>query len=223
MDKRALCILFSVAVATCGGSSNSAPTSPTPSTPVQANRAPVINSLTFSPSFGISQLSTFAFNASATDPDGDAITYTWDVAGNPFTGTSGSVTFSNGFSGIAKLTVSDSKGASTSDTRSFVVGSMAGTWTGSLNGIPITATLAQPAAGLITGTWVFPTVSFSGILDPATVNKIDAAGNATMRYKVSQGRFDDFTITGTMDQTGALFIGVANGSGFSGSPIVLRK
>ncbi len=88
-------------------------------------------------------------------------------------------------------------------------------------GVPINVSLAQPAAGLITGTWA--EARGSGVLDPATVNKIDASGNATMRFKVSQGSFNDFTITGTLDQTGVKFIGVANGSGFSGSPIVLTK
>jgi hypothetical protein len=81
--------------------------------------------------------------------------------------------------------------------------------------------LSQPAGGIITGTW--SQAAGSGVLDPATVNKIDANGNVTMRLKVSQGRFNDFTITGTLDQTGARFVGVANGSGFSGSPVVLAK
>ena len=31
--------------------------------------------------------------ASASDPDGDPVTYTWDVAGNAFTGTNGAATF----------------------------------------------------------------------------------------------------------------------------------
>jgi len=115
----------------------------------------------------------------------------------------------------------DSKGASTTDSRRFVVGTMAGTWRGTLAGVPITVTLTQPAAGLISGTW--SQSIGSGILDPATINKIDAAGNVTMRFKVSQGSFNDFTITGTLDQTGARFVGVANGSGFNGSPFVMTK
>ena len=55
------------------------------------------------------------------------------------------------------------------------------------------------------------------------MNKIDAGGNVTMRFKVQQGSFNDFIVTGTMDQTGARFVGVANGSGFSGTPIIWTK
>src|SRR3982750_4502724 len=111
-----------------GGGTPSSPSTPTtPTTPTApANRAPTINSLNFAPAFGVAQLTQFSFNASASDPDGDAVTYTWDVAGNPFSGTNGSIVFSGGGNGTARLTVTDAKGATTSDTRTFVVGSMAG-------------------------------------------------------------------------------------------------
>ena len=119
----AFTVALSVAVAACGGgssspgSSGSTPTAP--STPVQANRAPVINSMNFAPAFGIAQLTQFSFNASASDPDGDPITYTWDVAGNPFSGTNDRIVFSGGGNGTARVTVSDSKGATATDTRDF--------------------------------------------------------------------------------------------------------
>jgi hypothetical protein len=211
-------------VSACGGGNGgsatpTAPTSPTP--PAQTNRSPVISSLSVTPTFGIAQITAFSFSGTASDPDGDPISYAWDIAGNAATGSSATVTFSSGGNGLAKLTVSDGKGGSTSDSRTFIVGTMAGRWTGLLAGVPIVASLSQPAAGVITGTWSLSPVS--GVLDPATVNKIDAAGNVTMRFKVSQGSFDDFTITGTLDQTGVRFVGVANGSGFSGTPIVLTK
>ena len=122
----------------CGGGSSPAGSTPTsPSTPTQTNRAPVINSLNFSPQFGVASLTQFAFNASASDPDGDAINYAWDVAGNPFSGTNGTITFAAGGDGTARLTVTDSKGATATDTRSFVVGSMTGHWIGSIPGTPI--------------------------------------------------------------------------------------
>jgi hypothetical protein len=216
--------LVGAMAAACGGggggaSTNNSPSTPT--TPTQTNRAPVINSMAMAPAFGIAQLSTFSFSANASDPDGDSLTYTWSVGGNSFSTASGTIQFSSGGTSVATVTVTDGKGGSVSDSRSFVVGSMAGTWSGTLAGLPITMTLTQPGAGLISGTWV--QAAGSGILDPATINKIDASGNVTMRLKVSQGRFNDFTITGTIDQTGARFVGVANGSGFSGSAVVLTK
>ena len=221
--RRGLIASALLALVSCGGGgSSSTPTSPsTPTTPTQTNRAPVINSMSITPTFGIAQLTTFNFSASASDPDGDTVSYAWNIAGNPFTTASGPITFASGGDGLASLTITDSKGASANDSRSFIVGTMAGTWNGVLGGLPITMTLAQPAGGIITGTWVQPIGS--GVLDAATVNKIDAAGNVTMRLKVSQGRFNDFTITGTMDQTGARIVAVANGSGFNGSPVVLTK
>jgi len=206
-----------------GGGGNSTPTTPTPTTPTQANRAPVINSISITPAFGIAQVTVFAFSATASDPDGDATSFAWTVGGVPFSTASGSVTFSTGGSGVANLTVTDGKGGSVSDSRSCIVGTMAGTWAGTLSGASISVTLAQPAGGLITGTWAIPSIGITGNLDPATVNKIDAGGNVTMRFKVQQGSFNDFIVTGTMDQTGARFVGVANGSGFSGTPIVWTK
>src|SRR4051812_29717298 len=81
-----------------GGGTPSSPSTPTtPTTPTApTNRAPVINSLNFAPAFGIAQLTQFSFNASASDPDGDAVTYSWDVGGNAFTGSSGTIVFSSG-------------------------------------------------------------------------------------------------------------------------------
>jgi hypothetical protein len=181
----------------------------------------VINSISVNPTFGIAQITAFSFSGTASDPDGDQVSYSWDIAGNAFTTSSATITFSSGGNGLVTLTVSDGKGGTASDSRTFIVGTMAGNWTGFLNGVPITVSLTQPAAGIIAGTW--SQTAGSGVLDPATVNKIDASGNVTMRFKVSQGRFNDFTITGTLDQTGVRFIGVANGSGFSGSPVVLTK
>lgn len=91
-------------------------------------RVPGGPELTFSPAFGIVGQTLFSFSASAADPDGDAISYAWDVAGNAFTGSSGTITFSSGGNGTARLTVTDSKGATASDTRTFAVGTMIGSW-----------------------------------------------------------------------------------------------
>src|SRR4051812_24543083 len=82
----------------CGSGGGGTPSSPsTPTTPTApANHAPVINALNFAPAFGIAQLTQFSFNASASDPDADGVTYSWDVGGNAFTGSSGTIVFSTG-------------------------------------------------------------------------------------------------------------------------------
>jgi PKD domain-containing protein len=225
-NQRFIVIIVSLGlIVACGGSGGSssgtstpsAPTSPTPpTTPV--NRAPTITSLNFAPAFGIAQLTTFNFNGSASDPDGDAMTYSWDVAGNPFSGTAGSILFSGGGNGTARFTVTDSKGATASDARSFVVGTATGQWRGTFGSWVFTSNLTQNA-GFIVGD--YSDQLGPGRLDPAVANTIDANGNVKLRYK--QAIFSDFTFTGTMDSTGRRISGVVNGSGYSNAPFTMTK
>jgi hypothetical protein len=170
------------------------------------------------PSFGIAQLTQFSFSGSASDPDGDAISFAWDVAGNPFSGTNGTITFSGGGNGTARLTVTDSKGATATDTRTFVVGSPTGTWTGTFSSWTFTSHLTQSATA-ITGD--YSDQLGPGRLDPAVANTIDANGNVKLRYK--QAVYSDFTFTGTMDATGRRITGVVNGSGYVNTPFTMTK
>ena len=129
-----ICFVSSIVlVAACGGgSSSSAPTSPsTPSTPAPAaNRAPVVNSINVTPSFGISELTSFTYSASASDPDGDPVSFAWDLAGNAANGPNGSITFVGSGTAGFKVTISDGKGGTASDTRTITVGNATGTWRG---------------------------------------------------------------------------------------------
>jgi hypothetical protein len=188
--------------------------------------------MNFAPAFGVAQLSSFSFNASASDLDGDAVSYIWDVAGNPVAGANGTMTFSNGGNATARVTVTDSKGATATDTRSFVVGSMTGSWAGVVDttgctGItkPMTATLAQNLTA-VTGTIGLPNglCSFNGgtaVTDPAEPGRIDANANVTIRIKVPP--FTDVTFRGTMDSSGRKLSGGLFGSGHNGTPVVLNK
>jgi hypothetical protein len=102
-------------VTACGGSSGGTPTTPTPNTPTpqpQANRPPTITSATVTPASGISTLTTHLFSASASDPDGDPLTYLWDFGNNVFSGEQGvSVTYNNANTTVYQpvLTVRDSE------------------------------------------------------------------------------------------------------------------
>lgn len=210
-----------------GGSGGGSSSSGNPTTPTSTNRAPVINSLNFTPSFGISDLTQFSFNANASDPDGDAITYAWDVAGNPFTGTNGSIMFTGGGTGTARVTVTDSKGATATDTRTFTVGSMTGNWTVTAPGYgTILLSLTQNGA-VVTGTFSMPQgfgnapPGSGGQTDPAEPGKITAQGAVEVRLKV--GRFLDFYLRGNMDQTGRQIAGGMFNSGFSGQPFTMVK
>jgi hypothetical protein len=173
-------------------------------------------------SFGISELGTFTGNASAADPDGDTITYTWDIGGVAASGTSWTKTLIGNGTYTATLTVSDGKGGTGSDTRQLTVGSMGGTWSG-LVGPPALGnyqfTLTQ-TLGIVQGSY-FDSTFGAGRIDPAEPGKIDGNGNVSMRVK--QGGFSDWTFTGVMDSTGRKITGTVRGSGFTGQPFAIVK
>jgi hypothetical protein len=211
-------------VAACGGSGGSSTTTPTTPTP-QANRAPTINNLTFSPTFGISEVTQFNYGASASDPDSDSLSYSWNLAGTTSNSASGVITFTGGGNGSATLTVSDGKGGTTSDSRNFVLGTMAGVWSGTISTFPMRLTLNQ-SGGVVTGS--FTLTPFAGQLDPAAANRIDGNAHVILRCKVTSGPagpggVSDFTLDGTMDPSGVKITGGVSGSGFSGQPFVFTK
>ncbi|HJR58288.1 MAG TPA: PKD domain-containing protein [Vicinamibacterales bacterium] len=218
MKRTLLSVVLCGSVWACGGGSdnNGTPTAPTPPAPA-ANQPPSITALSIS-SFGIQQLSQFNFSASATDPNGDALTYTWDIAGNAASGSSGTITFSVGGSGTARVTVTDGKGGTATDTRTFTVGSMTGTWRGSYPGFNFTSNLTQ-SGNRVSGDYA--DALGTGRLDPDFANTIDSDGNVVLRYK--QGIFLDFTLRGRMDQSGRTISGGIFGSGYNGEAFTMTK
>lgn len=83
-----------------------------------------------------------------------------------------------------------------------------------------TYNLTQGATGLISGTFVLPGIG-NGNTDPAQPGTIDANGKVALRIKI--GRFTDFNMYGTMDQTGRTVAGNLQGSGFTGEPFTMVK
>ena len=214
-------LVFAVMLAACGGSDSvpGTPTGPTPPAPPQ-NRAPVITSISVTPPFGIAQLTSFGYSAAASDPDGDSITYAWDLAGNPASGPAGSITFTTGGSGTFRLTVTDSRGATVVDSRSVTVGGMAGRWTGSIPGYTNFLFDLTQTSTVVTGT--FTELFFgTGRIDPAQPGRIDADGRVEMRFKLAV--FSDFTFRGQMDSSGRRITGGVFGSGFNGESFVMNK
>ena len=228
----ALAFVLTIVLAACGGSSSPAPT-PTPTPQPQANRAPTITSMVVAPAFGIAGLTQFNVSSSATDPDGDTLTYTWEFADGTKTGASVAYNYGNvtGTSDV-KLTVSDGKGGTVSDKRQVTVGNLSGDWSGTiLNAIKIKASLQQASDGSVTGTWSGSgsgVLSVTGILDPAATNRINGDATFKLRFKITHsgnpGGFDDFTYEGRMDTTtGNTLTGGLRGSGFSGEPMRLDR
>ena len=230
--KRFIVAAALVIMAACGGGGggSSTPTTPTtPTTPApQPNRNPVINSVSVNPTFGIATLTTYTFASSASDPDNDSLTYTWDLAGNPRTGASQTIVFINGGDFSGTVTVSDGKGGTASQSVSFTSASTTGSWTGNIpftaGPRPMSLTMTQSTtSGATTANWSVPSLSTTGILDPAAPNGIDANGRVTLRFKITNGPFLDFTFTGQMQTSGRSIVGSVSGSGFGGQPVTFTR
>jgi len=213
-----------VAATACGGNngSPSGPSGPSPQPQPQANRNPIVNSAQVTPTFGIADLTVFNFAATGSDPDGDALTYSWSVGNGTFPGGNVQLIFSGPGGNLrATVTASDGKGGTATGGVDLVVGSATGTWSivaGELAGGRLM--LTQNAAGLIFGTYD-DVIYGEGSTDPAEPGRITASGEFELRVKIA--RFDDFRITGSMDTTGRRITGVLRGSGFTGQPVVLVK
>jgi len=223
-----IAVLCALALAGCGGGNSTPSPSPTPNPTPSTNHDPAITSKSVSPGFGISQITSFATQAVATDSDGDAVTYEWDFGdGAKLAGAAVGHVYQGDGPMTVTLTVTDPKGATASDTTSIVVGGMTGTW---LVDIPSFVRLQldlQQKGTVVTGTFVQledgPSTpkGTSGKTDPAEPGKIDANGNVEIRLKV--GRFLDFYIRGTMDSTGRKITGGLFGSGFGGNEFTATK
>jgi hypothetical protein len=183
--------------------------------------------MTITPTFGVSELTPFVYTASASDADGDTVTYQWDFAGTPRSGSSGTITFTGSGTGEVRLTVADGKGGTVTETRTITVGSMAGNWVltvtgqGSMNmtltqsGTVVNGTLVVASGGLGNAP-----AGTTGRLEPGQ-NTIDGNGNVRMRIEV--GAFLDPVANGVMDTSGRRVTGTLSGSGFSGTPFTMNK
>lgn len=215
-------VLLLGSLVACGGEGggSSTPTIPTP----QANRAPVISSVTVTPTFGVQDFGIFTFNASATDLDNDTLTFGWDISGIARSGSTAQVgPFINGGTGTATVTVSDGKGGTGTGSVQFIVGTMTETWSGAVsqsNALPTFSMNLTQAVGVFAGT--IETPQGNGQVGPTgAIATINATGQISMRIKVAP--FTDFTMTGQMDGTGRGITGTVSGSGFTGQPFVMAK
>ncbi|MGH9409173.1 MAG: PKD domain-containing protein [Vicinamibacterales bacterium] len=214
-----------------GGSTSATPTAPTTST----NHNPVINDMSVTPSFGVSGLTNFSATASASDPDGDIVSYQWTYAGTTAAGPSFAATLTGDGSIAVQLTVTDGKGGSSSDLRTVTLGNMTGTWTFIFTGAcspfvpPVLPIMSLTQAGnTVTGTlaspgnWCNVPAGQTGKLDPAAPMLIDGQGNVTNgRLKI--GSYVDTFLSGQMDSTGRKITGVGHNPGFPDDTFEMDK
>jgi hypothetical protein len=228
--------ILAIVLSGCGGSS-SQPSNPTgPTTP--ANRNPTVTSVTVSPAFGVSGVTTISMSATANDADNDTVSYQWSYAGTGSSGPTVATTLTGDGPVTIQLTVTDGKGGSASDTRTVTIGTMAGRWnfvpaggspacgrfgftvppviTMNQFGNVVTGELISPAA------WCNVPAGQSGRFDPAAPATIDAAGNFTgARLKI--GSFLDSFLTGTMDSTGRTITGTSRSTSGATVGFVMNK
>ena len=191
--------------------------------------------MSVTPAFGVSGLASFAMSASASDPDGDPVTYQWTYTGTSASGASVAATLSGDGATVIQLTVSDGKGGSATDSRTITLGNMTGTWTFVFTGScdpytpPVLPIMTLKQAGrMVTGTlaspgnWCNVPAGQTGKLDPAAPMMIDATGKITNgRLKI--GNYVDSFLTGQMDSTGRMITGIATISRFGDDPFEMKK
>jgi len=143
-----------------------------------SNDPPTVADVTVEPAgvVALASATQLTFAVQASDPNGDALSYTWDF-GDGSSGTGASVTHVYASEGTYSVTVSASDGkASATGSASVDVRSVAGLWRGTVLGFGFTLNLHQSGTNL-TGTWAFG--EFASTL--AVSGKVTAPRNISLR------------------------------------------
>lgn len=204
---------------------------PTPTTP--GNRAPTIT-IGGSAAFGIAQITTFVFSASASDPDANPVSVTWTFGdGTTGAGTTVWKTFASAGPREIVATVKDHLGATTtSNILAVTVGSAEGTWSGTIDLAacgagtkPVEATLSQSGSA-ITGTVSLPEGLCSSSPGTMSIGSSDPGrmfGSGAVRLHVVIPPSIDVSFEGQMATTGQQITGTLQGSDPSGMAFTLTR
>jgi len=184
------------------------------------NHAPVLGTVTASPSTGLLAGSVITLTASASDSDGDTLTYTWDF-GDSSSGSGASTTHVYNTTGsfTAKVTVSDGK-KEVSSTTTVTIKSLAGTWRGTLVD-PMTGNIAETMNFTQSGATVGGTMSDA--FGPGTLAGSVQNTSPRIRVTITQPPFNPFVYTADPSADVNTLTGVVNGSGYNNAPMNLTR
>jgi len=165
-----------------------------PTTPGAAANAPPTVSISSNPAGqAIVGVTTLTFTATGSDPNGDTLTYTWDVGeGVTGTGTTVSRLYKNEGSFPVSLTASDGRGGTTTARATAVVRSLSGAWTPLINGVR-----QDPAALTQEGSTLYGAVD-SGCCKHTFAGEIAHPRSVTLEFRFSACKKRDLTFTGTV-------------------------
>ena len=182
------------------------------------NRAPVISTVSASPSTGLLGATPIAFTATgASDPDGNALIYSWEFGDG---GTSNEPAprhvYNTAGSFTVRCTISDGHEHSATGSTSVTVRSLAGTWRGVLDGVPETVVLTHsgPAVG---GTFV------DDKYGAGVISGFVSTASPLVRITVIQPGINPFTYSADPNAAITMLTGVVNGSGFVNEAFTITR
>lgn len=174
------------------------------------NTGPTVAGVVADPSTALQGATSVSFSVSASDKDGDALSYSWDFGdGATATGPNPSHVYASAGSYEATVQVSDGKKTAAGST-ALTVKSMAGRWTGRLDGTsPITFILAQDGSG-VAGSYQAVYPGAKAVAGPVA-GSVTAPRTVTMKARVPN--YWPLTYEATLDPSLDSMVGTASENG----------